>query len=265
MNSNVDCRESIVFAPRVKPSQLYVQHTFLIGALCLFQSAFAQSPVDFSKCPQFFANGKPPYLKPQPKLRALCFDAFAILHSGVSKTPVFVAQKLNRESVADANEKRYDKFYEEGRLPREERATLEDYRRSGWSRGHMAPAGDMPTATSMAQSFSLANMVPQAIKHNGGAWANTVEKATRHYIARARGNVFVITGPVFSGNLTIGSGQVAVPTHLYKLVYDEERNVAWAHWHANSDETRGSKPISYNELVLRTGIEFLPGILIKDR
>lgn len=241
------------------------KYSFAIGMLGLFQSAFAQPATDFPKCLHFFAKATPPIVKPQPKLRGLCFDAFAILHSGISKTPVFVAQKLNRESVANANEKRHDKFYEEGRLPREERATLEDYKHSGWSRGHMAPAGDMPTATAMAQSFSLANVVPQAIKHNGGAWANTVEKATRHYVARARGNVFVITGPVFAGNLTIGSGQVAVPSHLYKLVYDEERNVAWAHWHANSDETRGSKPISYNELVLRTGIEFLPGILIKDR
>lgn len=234
---------------------------FLVGALCLHQVASAQASTDFSKCSQFFAKAKPPTVKPQPKLRALCFDAFAILHSGVRKTPVYVAQKLSRESVADADEKRRDKFYEEGRLPFEERATLDDYKHSGWSRGHMAPAGDMPTPSAMAQSFSLANMVPQAIKHNGGTWANSVEKATRHYAARARGNVYVITGPVFDSNLTIGAGQVAVPSHLFKLVYDEERNVAWAHWHANSDDTRGSKPIGYAELVRRTGVDFLPGVV----
>lgn len=234
----------------------YLPH---LGLLCLLQTATAHASTDFANCPQFFAKASPPIAKPQPKLRALCFDAFAILHSGITKTPIYVAQKLTRTSIADANEKRHDKFYEEARLPRDERATLEDYKHSGWSRGHMAPAGDMPTASAMAQSFSLANMVPQAIKHNGGAWANTVEKATRHYAARARGNVYVITGPVFESKLVIGTGQVAVPTHLFKLVYDEERNVAWAHWHANSDETRGSKPISYAELVRRTGIEFLPG------
>ncbi len=229
--------------------------------LCLIQTAFAQASTDFSKCSQFFARAKPPIVKPQPKLRALCFDAFAILHSGVRKTPLYVAQKLSRDSVADADEKRRDKFYEEGRLPYEERATLDDYKHSGWSRGHMAPAGDMPTPSAMAQSFSLANMVPQAIKHNGGAWANTVERATRQYAARARGNVYVITGPVFDSSLTIGTGQVAVPSYLFKLVYDEERNVAWAHWHANSDDTRGSKPISYAELVRRTGVDFLPGVV----
>ena len=54
-----------------------------------------RSTQGFSQCPQFFANGKPPVLNDQPKLRALCYDAFAVLHSGQSKTPVFVAQRLN--------------------------------------------------------------------------------------------------------------------------------------------------------------------------
>jgi DNA/RNA endonuclease G (NUC1) len=116
----------------------------------------------------------------------------------------------------------------------------------------------------LAQSFSLANMVPQAAKHNGGAWANSVEAATRKYAARATGNVYVITGPVFSPSIAqssgIGAGNVKVPTYLFKLVYDEDRNRAWAHWHLNDDATRGSRPISYAELVQLTGVEFLPGV-----
>ncbi len=54
----------------------------------------------------------------------------------------------------------------------------------------MAPAGDMPTAQAMAQSFSLANMVPQASEHNRGVWAKSVEMATRNHVRRADGNVF---------------------------------------------------------------------------
>ncbi len=214
----------------------------------------------FSACRQFFAAGEPPVIAPQPKLRDLCFDAFAILHNGNTRTPLFVAQRLNKTLVADADEKRTNKFYADARLPRAERAELNDYKRSGYSRGHMAPAADMPTAQTMAQSFSLANMVPQSIKQNSGPWAQ-IEKDTRRYAARAKGDVYVITGPVFDAQpATVGDNRVAVPTYLYKLVYDASSNRAWAHWQANRDDERVSPPISYAELVKRTGIELLPGV-----
>ena len=133
---------------------------------------------------------------------------------------------------------------------------------------HMVPAGDMPTEQAMAQSFSLANMVPQAQKHNGGAWANSVEKATRKYAGRATGDVYVITGPAYLPSIeeseNIGTGKVRVPKYIFKLVYDQDTNRAWAHWHLNDDATRGSKPLNCAELVKRTGMNFLPGIVPLD-
>jgi endonuclease G, mitochondrial len=126
---------------------------------------------------------------------------------------------------------------------------------------HQAPAADMPTASAMAQSFSLANMVPQAPENNRGVWAKNVEKVTRQYAMRAAGDVFVFTGPVYSGQVkSIGPGQVWVPTYLYKLVYDASAQRAWAFWLDNTNEAKAGRPISYQELVQRTGIEFLPGI-----
>jgi endonuclease G len=223
----------------------------------------------FADCPTFFVAGHVPVPVPVPvpapapashlgKLRALCYDAFAVLHNGESKTPVYVVQRLNRALVDDADEKRTNKFFADARLPRSERAELDDYKRSGYSRGHMAPAGDMPTAQAMAQSFSLANMVPQAMKHNSGPWAR-IEQDTRRYAHRAQGDVFIFTGPVFTaGSSTIGDGQVRVPSHLYKLVYDATTRKSWAYWQANDDAERVSKPITYQELVQRTGIAFLP-------
>ena len=219
---------------------------------------------NFSACPQFFANAQSPRLEARPTHRALCYDAFAILHSGESKTAVFVAEKLNRAAVADADEKRTNKFFPDARLRSAERASLADYKGSGFDRGHMAPAGDMPSAQAMAQSFSLANMVPQAPEHNRGAWAKSVEAATRKYATRATGEVFVITGPVYfpsiAASTSIGQGRVRVPKYLFKLVYDQDKNKAWAHWHENSNASRAAKPISYAELVKRTGINFLPGV-----
>ncbi len=221
-------------------------------------------PTRFAQCPQFFADGKPPVIPARPKLRELCYEAFAVLHSGETKTPVYVAQRLNSRIIEDADEKRATKFFADARLPRGERAELEDYKRSGYSRGHMAPAGDMPTPTAMAQSFSLANMVPQDIQHNGGAWAK-IEQDTRRYIRRAKGDVFVITGPVFTQESPrIGDNGVRVPSHLFKLVYDQHDNRAWAHWQENREGERVSRPISYQELVKRTGVEFLPGLAVSQ-
>jgi endonuclease G len=238
-----------------------IYHFLAVIALALGSVTQSYADQDFNSCPQFFANGVPPTVPKRPLQRALCYDAFAILHSGESKTPVLVAQRLNRASVADADEKRTNRFFADARLPRAERAALEDYKGSGYDRGHMAPAGDMPNAQAMAQSFSLANMIPQAPEHNRGTWAASVEASTRKYAARASGNVYVVTGPVFVPSIaaspSIGVGQVRVPKYLFKLVYDEDKKRAWAYWHENSNETRASAPISYEELVNRTGIFFL--------
>ena len=209
-------------------------------------------PTSFAQCPQFFAKGMPPAVTPALQLRQLCYEAFAVLHSGATKTPVFVAQRLNRQSVEDANEKRAKHFFADARLPSEERAELEDYKNSGYSKGHMAPAGDMPTPTAMAQSFSLANMVPQDIQHNSGPW-NKIERDTRLYALRAKGDVFVITGPVFTDHSPRIRGHgLKVPTYLYKLVYDATEKRAWAHWQENREGETAGRPISYQELVKRT-------------
>ncbi|MCT9812326.1 DNA/RNA non-specific endonuclease [Acidovorax sp. Be4] len=213
----------------------------------------------FAECPQFFPEGKPPLVPDAPQLRELCYSAFAILHSGQTKTPVFVAEHLDRAMIERAHgQKRSEHFFADARLPAAERSELADYRGSGYSRGHMAPAGDMSTPTAMAQSFSLANMVPQNQPFNAGAWSE-IEHSTRQYVLRAQADVYVFTGPVFAADApTIGPGKVQVPSHLFKLVYDPCSGKSWAHWLANAATTRPLPPISYDELVRRTGIRFLP-------
>jgi endonuclease G len=234
----------------------------LLSASFITNAKEVSKEFSFQACPQFFVAELSPRVPDVASLKArpLCYDAFAVLHSGVTKTPLFVAERLNKEQLDDAKgEKRTNRFFADARLPFAERAQLEDYKHSGWSRGHMAPAADMPTAQAMAQSFSLANMVPQAPVNNQKAWAG-IEKATRKYVMRAQGDVYVITGPIFDvSSQAIGVGSVRVPTFLYKLVYDATTNRAWAHWIENTDNAHADRPISYRELVRRTGIEFLPG------
>ncbi len=197
-------------------------------------------------------------------LRELCYDSFAILHSGETKTPVFVAEKLNRAAVADADEKRTNRFFADARLPSAERATLDDYKGSGYSKGHMFPAGDAPNVTAMAQSFSLANMVPQVQGHNGGAWKK-VEEDTRKYAARAGGDVYIITGPQYTTESPLlKTGRLRAPTYIYKMVFDAQKGKGWAHWQENRNGKQDARPIRLDELKKRTGIDYLPGIAVKD-
>ena len=96
-----------------------------------------------------------------------------------------------------------------------------------------------------------------------GAW-NQIEQDTRRYVRRAKGDVFIITGPVFSeGAPRIGANGVQVPSYLFKLVYDATTQRAWAHWQENRQGETAGPPISYQELVRRTGVEFLRGVPVQ--
>ena len=107
----------------------------------------------------------------------------------------------------------------------------------------------------MAQSFSLANMMPQARQNNQGIWAKRVEEPTRMYIKRAQGDIYVFTGSTGQAG-SLGKSKVTIPTHLYKLVYDPAKKIAWAYWVENTNEAQMNPPISYGELVQKTGIDF---------
>ncbi|QWE00824.1 DNA/RNA non-specific endonuclease [Polynucleobacter sp. JS-Mosq-20-D10] len=196
--------------------------------------------------------------------RDLCFDDFAIYYSPSDKKPIYTVEKLNGEQLQAPHPRRTNQFFEEARLPAHERALLADYRGSGYDRGHNVPAGDMTSERGMAQSFSLANMMPQARQNNQGIWAKRVEEPTRMYIKRVQGDVYVFTGSVGHAG-SIGKGKVTIPSHLYKLVYDPAKKLAWAHWVENTDDAQMNAPISYAELIQKTGIDFHLPIEVDER
>jgi endonuclease G len=113
----------------------------------------------------------------------------------------------------------------------------------------------MSADKSMAQSFSLANMMPQARQNNQGIWAKNVEEPTRQYVKRAAGDIYVYTGSIGNAG-SIGNGRVTIPSHLFKLVYDPNRNSAWAYWVENTNEAKMNPPISYEALMQKTGSDF---------
>jgi endonuclease G len=221
----------------------------LLSLLWLPLSAFAL----FDQCKDLFPAQQIPTTTQTG--RDLCFDDFAIYYSPSDKKPIYTIEKLNGEQLQAPHPRRTNQFYEEARLPFNERALLADYRGSGYDRGHNVPAGDMTSEKGMAQSFSLANMMPQARQNNQGIWAKRVEEPTRMYIKRAQGDVYVFTGSVGNAG-SIGKSKVTIPSHLYKLVYDPNKKTAWAYWVENTDDAQMSAPISYADLIQKTGIDF---------
>jgi len=227
----------------------YLRKLFVYTTLFTSLTAFAA----FEECKDLFPNQQVP--SSSQVGRDLCFDSFAIYYNPQDKKPIYTVEKLNKEQLSAPHPRRTNQFYEEARLPFAERALLADYRGSGFDRGHNAPAGDMSNERAMAQSFSLANMMPQARQNNQGIWAKNVEEPTRAYIKRVAGDIYVFTGSIGNSG-TIGKSRVTIPSHLYKLVYDPNKKTAWAYWIENTNEANMTPPITYQELVQKTGIDF---------
>ena len=234
-----------------------------------FAAATASGPAlaEFASCNQHFASGQPPQIvnpKLKPRTQELCFEAFAVLHSGVSRTPLYSAEHLTRQNLASAGElSRKDSFHAEDRLPERDRAELSDYARSGYDRGHLAPNADMPTRKAQAESFSLANMVPQVHENNAGVWAG-IEAAARK-LASDEGELYVVSGPAFIGSdiKSIGRG-VLVPTHVWKVIYSPRQQRAGAYLVSN-DKTKEYSVLSIAELEKLAGIDPLPALPAQAR
>ena len=160
---------------------------------------------DFTQCSQSFYGGIYPEFtntKLSNNTQALCMDGFAVMYSGVSRTPLWSAEYLDRKRLRQAKEiDREDSFHEESRLPKSARASLSDYSGSGYDRGHLAPNANMATRSQQYDSFSLANIAPQSPRNNRYIWRN-IESATR-YLTQQYGEVYTITGVAFTGKTSM--------------------------------------------------------------
>jgi endonuclease G, mitochondrial len=108
-------------------------------------------------------------------------------------------------------------------------AVLDDYRNSGYDRGHLSRAEyNKRTEESYRESFLLSNMSPQVGRHfnqTGGLWYRAEEYEME--LARKYGKIYGVSGPIFINDLgTIGHSGVTVPGFFYKVItfQDEENN-----------------------------------------
>lgn len=228
----------------------------LLGPILLCSAASAVE----TDCPEHFVEGQPPAIAETAgvKLRELCFSEFAVLHSAANRGPLYSAEHLI--GVATHAE-RVNAFHAEAMLPAAERATNEDYLREGFDRGHMTPAADMTTKIAEFESFSLANMVPQAPQNNRNLWKR-IEAIVRAMSIKA-GELFVVTGPIFEeARPRLMNARVAIPTSLFKAVYDPASGRAAAYVVKNSarDDWR---VVEIAELDALLGFKVFPSAEVK--
>lgn len=135
-----------------------------------------------------------------------------------------------------------------------------EYRGSGYSRGHMAPAMDMRwDKTAMAQCFYMTNMCPQETKLNNDHWRVLEEKV--HRWAKRDKRIMVYTGPIMSKHpKMIGKDKqnIAVPDAFFKVLYapDQGRSIAFIYDNRPCPGNIGKYAVTVAEVERRTGLTF---------
>ena len=146
-----------------------------------------------------------------------------IRHSGYTvsynkdlKIPNWVSYELTREETR-GKENRGNRFIADP-LATGPIATNADYTRSGYDKGHMAPAADMKwSPEAMKESFYFSNMCPQHPQLNRRGWKNLEDKIRNWAIADSA--IIIICGPIIEKQpKTIGKNKVVVPQQFFKVV-----------------------------------------------
>lgn len=196
-------------------------------------------------------------------------DEIVVQHTGYTlsyaeeyELAYWVAYSLTKEEVSTISVERDDNFREDKLIPTGS-ATLSDYRKSGYDRGHMAPAADFRwSEEAMSDTFYLSNMCPQKHSFNAGIWSD-LESAVRQ-IAYDEGQIYVVTGPVLTDGPyeTIGENKVAVPKYFYKVILDYTEPEIKAIGFILPNE-KSSEPLAYyaksvDDVESITNIDFFP-------
>ena len=192
-------------------------------------------------------------------------DENVVLHKGYSlvydepceqaKWVAYVLTKKETEGI----EERGDKFIEDP-FVHTGSASNADYSKSGYDRGHLAPAADMKwSEIAMKESFYYSNMSPQAPSFNRGIWKKLEEKVRDWAVAYDSG--LIVTGPILNSNLKkIGPNQVCVPEAYYKVIFDFKKEhskaIGFIIPNEGSSEPLIHFAMSVDEVEKATGIDF---------
>jgi len=146
----------------------------------------------------------------------LFYTGFSVSFNPSMHQPNYCVWELTEEK-AKGTEKRISKFRQDFDVLG--CATLEDYRNSGFDRGHMVPAGDMKwDKQAMLDSHYLTNICPQSHSLNGGRWSS-LENICREWVGRDS-LLIIACGPVLNDRMprTIGDSRIPVPERFFKVI-----------------------------------------------
>lgn len=150
------------------------------------------------------------------------YTGFTVSFNADKRQPNYVAWELTDEET-EGEVPRRTKFLTDYRV--KGCATDADYRRSGYDRGHMAPAADMKwSEKAMDDCFYFTNICPQDRNLNSGAWGK-LEAKCRQW-AKRYGSLVIVCGPVLTDAMpkTIGPDKVPVPQRFFKVVLARDAN-----------------------------------------
>lgn len=191
------------------------------------------------------------------------YKGYIVSYNSEWKIPNWVAWELTSDET-DAKIPREDSFCEDPDFSGAQ-ASLEDYRGSGYSRGHMAPAADMRwNEDAMKECFYLTNMCPQNASFNSGNWGQ-LERQCREW-AQKEGTIWIVCGPIVGKSPKhIGEGMVVVPDGFYKVIMaphaKSPKAIGFVYPHKNKKGARLREfAMSVDEVEKRTGIDFFSSL-----
>jgi endonuclease G len=187
-------------------------------------------------------------------------DYFTLSYSEKHEQAEWVAYELRKSYIRNSNFKR-PYFIEDSKV-KTGSADWRNYKKSGYDKGHLCPAGDMEFAiNAYNDTFFTSNISPQIHDFNGGIW-NRLEQKTRYWATKYDG-VYVITGGVLNSSLkTIGKEEVSVPNYFYKILLDNSdgdyKMIAFLVPNIKSNKPIYDFVVSVDRIEKMTGIDFFP-------
>jgi endonuclease G len=197
-----------------------------------------------------------------PNEKIISHTGYSFVYSEEHEQAKWIAYELTKEETNSLFE-RTDKFLVD---PFVSTGTAEnsDYLKSGYDKGHLAPAADMGwSALTMKESFYFSNMSPQLPGFNRGVWKR-LEELMRSWAIDNKA-IYIVTGPLLSKGLpTIGSNGVSIPNYYYKVILDytqpEIHAIGFVLPNASSSATLNTFAVSIDDVEKQTGIDFFPAL-----